>query len=142
MQLHDIQPKTKRKKSKRVGRGATRGTYSGKGIKGQKARSGRKMRPEMRDIIKKIHKKRGYRFASIQDKPAIINLEKLHVFSEGEKITPKILVEKKMIRLVGGKVPVVKILGSGDIKKKLTFSGCFFSKEAKNKIEKAGGKII
>ena len=142
MQLHNIQPKTKRKKSKRVGRGATRGMYSGRGRKGQKARSGRKMRPELRDIIKKIHKKRGYRFASIQEKPAVINVGRFYEFPEGATVSPEILVEKKLVRKTGGRVPRVKILGGGDITQKLVFSGCIFSKEAKEKIEKAGGKII
>ena len=58
MQIHQIIPKTKSKKGKYIGRGGKRGTYSGRGIKGQKARAGRKMRPEIRDMIKKLPKKR------------------------------------------------------------------------------------
>lgn len=99
------------------------------------------MRPEMRDIIKKIHKKRGYKFASIQEKPVIINIMKLQAFPDGTKVSPKFLVEKKLIQGKSGKIPSVKVLGSGDIKNKLIFSGFLFSKEAKVKIEKAGGSI-
>ncbi|HOK35099.1 MAG TPA: hypothetical protein PLL80_00755 [Candidatus Pacearchaeota archaeon] len=59
MQLHQIQPTHKPKDKKRIGRGGKRGTYSGKGIKGQTSRAGAKIRPEIRDFIKKIPKKRG-----------------------------------------------------------------------------------
>lgn len=64
MQLNQLKPKIKNKNSKRVGRGGKRGAYSGKGLKGQKSRAGRKIRPQIRDIIKRIPKKRGYRFKS------------------------------------------------------------------------------
>ncbi|MDP3725906.1 MAG: uL15 family ribosomal protein, partial [bacterium] len=101
MQIHEIKPKHKRKKIKRLGRGATRGTYSGRGIKGQKARAGRRMRPEMRDIIKKIHKKRGRgrnSLTSIQEKPIIINIADLNVFNDGTVISPHVLFQKKLIQ--------------------------------------------
>jgi len=62
MQLHQIQPITKRRIKRRVGRGGKRGTYSGRGGKGQTARAGAKVRPEIRDLIKKIPKIKGYRF--------------------------------------------------------------------------------
>lgn len=142
MQLHQIKPKTKNKKHKRVGRGGKRGTYSGRGIKGQKARAGRKMRPEMRDIIKKLPKKRGYRFASFQEKPAVVNLGLIDkYFKEGEKITPKLLVEKELVKKIGGKIPLIKLLGAGEVSKKLTVAGCRISKSAKEKIEKLGGNV-
>ena len=141
MQLHEIKPTHKRKKIKRVGRGATRGTYSGRGIKGQKARSGRKMRPEMRDIIKKIHKKRGYQFASINEKPVILNIVDLNIFEDGALVSPRTLVEKNLIRKIKKSFPMVKILGNGEIKKKLVVSSCAVSLSAKTKIEKAGGSI-
>ena len=76
MQLHKLKPNYKAKKRKRIGRGGKRGTYSGRGIKGQKSRAGGKLRPEMRDIIKKIPKKRGYRFKSIRENNSqIVNLK-------------------------------------------------------------------
>lgn len=62
MQLHELKPKHKRKKRKRVGRGGKRGTYSGRGIKGQKARAGRRLKPVIRELIKRYPKLRGYKF--------------------------------------------------------------------------------
>lgn len=61
MQLHELKPIHKRKKAKRVGRGGKRGTYSGRGQKGQRARAGRKMKPVVREIIKRYPKLRGYK---------------------------------------------------------------------------------
>jgi large subunit ribosomal protein L15 len=63
MQIHDIKPDNKIKSKKRIGRGGKKGTYSGKGVKGQKSRAGAKIRPEIRDFIKKIPKLRGYKFS-------------------------------------------------------------------------------
>ena len=60
MQSHQLKPTHKRKKPQRIGRGGKRGTYSGAGIKGQKSRAGAKIRPEIRDFIKKLHKLRGH----------------------------------------------------------------------------------
>jgi len=59
MQLHNLAPRTKSKKSVQVGRGGTRGKTSGRGTKGQNARAGRKKRPEIRDFIKRFPKLRG-----------------------------------------------------------------------------------
>lgn len=61
MQLHQIKKTKSSKKKKRIGRGGKKGTYCGKGIKGQKSRAGAKIRPEIRDFIKKIPKVRGYK---------------------------------------------------------------------------------
>lgn len=60
MQLHELKPIHKRKKPKRIGRGGKRGTYSGRGVKGQKARAGRKLKPIIREIIKRYPKIRGH----------------------------------------------------------------------------------
>lgn len=142
MQLHQIKAKTKKKAKKLIGRGGKRGTYSGKGLKGQKSRAGHKMRPELRDIIKKIPKKRGYRFKSFKVNPIAVNLNVLEKhFSDNEKVHPKSLLEKGVIAKIGGSLPEVKLLGSGTITKKLLVSYCQISKSAKEKIEKAGGKI-
>ena len=142
MQIHQIIPKTKSKKGKYIGRGGKRGTYSGRGIKGQKARAGRKMRPEIRDMIKKLPKKRGYRFKSFQKDSVIVNLESLNKkLADNSEITPKILVENELVKMRGGKIPSVKILGKGEINKKFYVSGCLLSKSAKEKIEKANGKV-
>lgn len=135
MQLHELKPKTKSKR-KRIGRGGKRGTYSGRGIKGQKSRAGRGPRPAIRDIIKKIPKKRGYRFKSIKKKPQIVNLKDLNkVFKSGEKVTPETLLEKGLIGKVKGKMPKVKILGTGKLSKKLTVERCSMSKSVEKAIK-------
>ncbi len=131
MQLHQLKLKHKTKKKKRIGRGGKRGTYSGRGMKGQKSRAGRGPRPALRDIIKKIPKKRGYRFRSVKDKPQILNLKDLEKhFKSGDKINAKTLLEKGLIVKVRGKMPEVKILGKGKITKKLEIEGCKVSKSA------------
>ncbi len=142
MQIHQIKPKTKSKTAKRVGRGGKRGTYSGKGMKGQKSRAGRKMRPQLRDTIKKLPKKRGYRFKSIGEKVLTANLGILDKkFNNGDIITPATLIEKGVIKAKKGKILAVKILGTGEISKKLAVSGCLVSESAAEKIKKAGGEI-
>ena len=129
MQLHELKPTHKSKKKKRIGRGGKRGTYSGRGVKGQKSRAGRGPRPALRDIIKKIPKKRGYRFKSIKKKPQVVNLKDLEKhFTASEKVTPKTLLEKGLIGKVKGKMPKVKILGQGKLSKKLTVERCLISK--------------
>ncbi|MCD6528371.1 50S ribosomal protein L15 [bacterium] len=142
MQLHQLKPNHKRKKRKRVGRGGKRGTYSGRGIKGQKARSGAKGKPIIRELIKRYPKLRGYKFKSKKSKIAILNLEALEKsFNSKERVTPEILLEKKIIRKIKGRLPEVKILGKGEITKPLIIEGCQLSKQAKEKIEKAGGTV-
>lgn len=145
MQTHNLKRKTKRVTSKPVGRGGKRGKTSGRGTKGQKARAGNKKRPEMRDIIKKIPKLRGRGkniFQSIQTKPVVVNLEKIEVIIEkGDTVTPAFLYEKGLISKKGGKLPKVKILGMGDLSKSFNIKGCTVSASAKEKIEKAGGKV-
>ncbi len=143
MQIHQLKPKHKKKKKKRVGRGGKKGTYCGRGIKGQKARAGRKMQPIIRQILKKYPKLRGYKFSSLKKETAIVNLEVLDKkFKDGDLITPQVLIEKKIIKKVKGKIPPVKILGRGNLSKKLIIQNCFLSEIAKSKIEKAGGKIV
>jgi large subunit ribosomal protein L15 len=141
IQIHQLKPIHKRKDEKRVGRGGKRGKYSGRGIKGQKSRAGRRLKPIIREILKKYPKLRGYRFKAKKEYE-IINLDSIEKkFKEGEKVTPETLVEKGLIRKRGGKIPEVKILGRGEITKKLTFENCKLSKSAKEKIEKANGEI-
>lgn len=146
MQIHQIKPKYKKKKKKRIGRGGKRGTYSGRGIKGQKARAGASLQPAIRIFIKRYPKLRGYKQKSkIQIsgfKSAILNLDILEKkFKDGEKITPKVLLDKGIIRKIKGKIPKVKILGRGEIKKKLIIEGCEISKKAEEEIKKAGGTV-
>jgi len=146
MQLHELKPIHKLKKPKRVGRGGKRGTYAGRGIKGQKSRAGRRLKPIIREIIKKYPKLRGYKFKSKiknqKSKIVIVNLEALEKkFKTGEIISPRILLERKIIRKIKGRISGVKILGKGEITKKLIIEGCEISKSAKEKIEKVGGEI-
>jgi len=142
MQLHQIKTKTEKKSKKRVGRGGKRGGYSGRGIKGQKSRAGRKMRPQLRDIIKRIPKKRGYNAPKIGKKPTVINLEVLEKkFNHNERVNPQILLKKGIIAKTKGFLPKVKLLGTGVLTKKLLVSECQISGPAKEKIINAGGSI-
>lgn len=142
MQLHQLKPIHKRKKKKRVGRGGKRGTYSGRGIKGQKARAGFSLKPSIRVFIKRYHKLRGYKFKGKGSKLQVLNIKTLEEkFKTNETINPKILLDKKIIRRIKGKTPGVKILGKGKLTKKLIVENCELSKTAKEKIEKAGGKV-
>jgi len=143
MQLHQLKPVHKTKEKKRVGRGGKRGTYSGRGVKGQKSRAGRKLKPIIREILKKYPKLRGYSFKSKQEK-VIVNLKDLErKFKEGEKVTPETLFERGLIEKISGKIPkIVKILAQGELKKKLIFERCQFSKKAKEMIQKTGSKIL
>ena len=141
MQTHTLKREHPNKKKRQVGRGGTRGKTSGRGGKGQTARAGNKRRPQIRDIIKKLPKLLGYRFKSATSKPAVVNVGALNVFKAGEVVTPKALFEKKLIRQIGGIIPKVKILGTGELKIKLSIEKCLVSKEAMEKIKKAGGSV-
>lgn len=142
MQLHQLKLKTKRKKKKRVGRGGKRGTYSGRGMKGQKARAGSKLKPVIRQFVKKYPKLRGYRFKGKDEKIAIVNVKDLEKkFRANSTINPQALIKAKLIRKIKGKVPQVKILAKGELTKKLVIEDCQVSKGAKEKIEKAGGIV-
>jgi|TARA_B100000315_G_C14420537_1_gene515354 large subunit ribosomal protein L15 len=112
-------------------------------MKGQKAHSSGHIRPESRDIIKKLPKLRGYRFKSRQEKPVVVNVGMLEgTFKAGEDVTPKTLVSKGLVRRIKkGRIPHVKILGHGSLKKKLVLSGVVVSETARKHIEKAGGNI-
>ena len=143
MQIHQLKPKTKWKSKKRVGRGGIKGTYSGRGLKGQNSRAGHKLPPIVRSIIKRYPKLRGYDFRANFNKPIAVNLAIIEKkFDDGAIINPQTLIEKKVIRTFLGDTPVVKILAKGDIKKKFDVQNCFVSKSAKIKIEKAGGKVV
>lgn len=142
MQLHELKPIHKLKRKKRVGRGGKKGTYSGRGIKGQKSRAGRRLKPVIREFIKRYPKLRGYKFKKKRLKMVFINIETLeNEFKDSEKVTPKILLDRKLISRIKGKTPKVKILGKGKLTKKLIIEECQTSKGAKERIEKAGGII-
>lgn len=142
MQSNNLKRKTPNKTSRQVGRGGKRGKTSGRGTKGQLARAGHKVRPEIRDVIKRLPKLRGYSFNSINWKPETIDLAKLEgAFKSGDTVSPASLLEKGLVRQVGGMAPKVKILSDGEISKKLIIENCLISLNAKTKIEAAGGKV-
>jgi large subunit ribosomal protein L15 len=145
MQLHTIKPNTKNKKRMTVGRGGKRGKTSGRGTKGQNARSGHKKRPELRDIIKKLPKQRGRGkniFQSFQVKPVVVNVGAFDaVFEKGTVVTPTLLKQKGLVRFLKGNKPLVKVLALGEVTKAYTVKGCAVSAGAKEKIEKAGGSV-
>jgi large subunit ribosomal protein L15 len=131
---------------RRVGRGqsSTRGKQSGRGGKGQTARAGNKRRPEWRDIIKKLPKRRGYgknRGRTVD--PTLPNALALSLtrldtlFESGAEINPNVLTERG---LLGRKRIPVKIVG-GTTAKKFIITGCAVSASARAVIEKAGGSI-
>jgi large subunit ribosomal protein L15 len=151
LNLSTLKPAQKRRARKRVGRGLAsgKGRYSGRGIKGQKARAGsHKMRPGFEGgqmpIYMRLGKLRGpyskdampvgpHRTSTIP-----VNLRDLdRVFDDGAEVTLEGLVDKGLIKNTRTDV---KILGQGDLKKKLTVTAHAFSATAKEKIEKAGGK--
>lgn len=147
MQTHDIKPKTKRQTKKVVGRGGKRGKTSGRGMKGQNARSGNSKRPETRDMIKKIPKLRGHGKnrgkTVVPKKPNIVvNLASLEAnFATGDAVNPASLADKGVITLKKSKPAKVKVLAMGDLTKKLTITDCIVSKTAAEKITAAGGTV-
>ena len=146
MQLHELKQTHKKKPKKRIGRGGKKGTYSGRGIKGQKSRAGGNLAPVIRGFIKRYPKLRGYRFKSripnIKSQIATVNLDILEKkFNSGEAVTPQILLERRIVCRMGGRTPRVKILGDGKLAKSLFVEGCRVSRKAKEQIEKAGGKV-
>ena len=145
MQIHELKRTTKNYKAPRVGRGGKRGKTSGRGTKGQLARAGHKVRPQIRDTIKKIPKLRGRGrnfLKSIVLPNVVINLSVLEKhFAGGEAVSREILVAKKLVSINKGSTANVKILGTGEITKKLIVSDCLVSTSAKEKIEKVGGVV-
>ena len=147
MQLNELKRNNPNPNSKRVGRGRKRGKTSGKGMKGQKARTGNSTRPALRDIIKKIPKLRGQGVHGNKNKEIInkyvaINLSQLESnYSDGDTVNQKTLIEKGLARSKHGKVLRSKILANGELTKKLTIEGLLISKTAVEKVQKAGGNI-
>ncbi len=143
MQIHQLKREHPQKSKKRVGRGGKRGKTSGRGTKGQKARAGAKFRPEMRDIIKKLPKLRGYQFHSIVEKPTIVttgSIDKRAI--AGVEVSPAYLLDQGLIKMRKGKVPAVKILHRGGLSKAVTIKGCAVSKSVRDLVLKAGGSVL
>ena len=140
--LHTLAPNAgSRKKKKRVGRGnaSGHGTTATRGTKGQRARSGvsgLKLKGFRQNLLQ-MPKLRG--FKSLREKPAILSVAFLEKkFENGSTITPELLAKKGYVR----KKEAVKILNVGEITKKFTLKGLALSKAAREKIEKAGGKVL
>ena len=143
MKLHELSPaEGSVKENYRKGRGAGSGNgkTAGKGHKGQNARSGGGVRPGFEGgqlpLYRKLPKRgfNNYRFAK---KYAIINIQSLNKFNDGEVVDSAALLSAGIIHNV---FDGVKVLGEGDIAKKLTVKAAIFSASAKEKIEAAGGK--
>ena len=143
LSLHTLYPGIgSKKKAKRIGRGnaSGSGTYAGRGLKGQRSRSGGKGGLKLRglkQVMLSTPKLPG--FKSHYPKNQVVKLSILEsTFEAGAEITKAVLVEKGLIKNV--KLPV-KILNSGELTKKLVINGCLVSQAAKAKIEAAGGEI-
>jgi large subunit ribosomal protein L15 len=144
MQIHSLNLKAKRKK-KRIGRGGKKGTYSGKGIKGQSSRAGFHARADFEGgrtpLTMTTPKLRG--FKGSQEGFIIVNVGKFDkLFKENEEINPETLTQKGLVKIPHGKMKTkIKILGDGELKGKFTVRGCMVSQSAKKKIEAAKGKV-
>lgn len=144
MQIHDLRPVHKLKKKKRVGRGGKRGTYSGRGQKGQRSRAGAKIKPMERELILRIPKRRGLGFSRPRKGMAAVTVPIEAIakyFKEGETVSPAALVEKGLVDREGGRIPKVKILGSGKLTKRFSVEGCAYSQASRKAIEAAGGTM-
>ena len=143
MMLEKLSPALgSKKKRKRVGRGdgSRHGTYSGRGCKGQKSRSGNKMRPGFEGgqmpLIKRLPQKRG--FVNIfRTEYSTVNIGQLGIFEPGSEVTPEKLLATGIVKSL--RRPI-KILGNGEIGHPLVIKANKFSAAAKAKIEAAGGK--
>ena len=143
MKLHELRPNDKAfKERKRVGRGpgSGLGKTSGKGHKGQNARSGGGVRPGFEGgqlpLFRRLPK-RGFSNAKFKTVYAVINLSDLNKFEDGAIVTPEILKEMGILK---NQLDGVKVLGNGKLEKKLTVKAHRFSKTAQEAIEKMGGK--
>ncbi len=143
MKLHDLQPaEGSKKRRKRVGRGisAGQGKTAGRGTKGQKARTGRGIKPYFEGgqlpLVRRLPHTRG--FTNIfKINYQVVNLDTLNnKFDSGAEVNPAALVERGLV----DNAEHVKILGRGELKKALTVHAHAFSEGAKEKIAAAGGK--
>ena len=144
LSLNNLKPsKGAYKKRKRVGRGnaSGHGTFSCRGMKGQRSRSGGKNKLKykgMKMMLQRIPKKRG--FNSPYPKAEVVNLKDLEKnFNDGETVNSRGLHKKGLIGTIS---KGVKVLGVGELKKKLIVENCELSAGARKAVEDAGGKII
>ena len=144
MRQDELSPAPGSKRSrKRVGRGdgSGHGTYSGRGVKGQKSRSGYRMKPGFEGgqlpLIKRLPRKRG--FVNIfRTEYSVVSIGKLNMFESGSEVTPEKMVAAGLVKSL--RQPV-KVLADGDIGHPVAVKAHKFSAAAKAKIEAAGGKV-
>ena len=143
MKLNELKPATNNKTRTRVGRGVGSGLgkTSGRGHKGQKARSGGGVRRGFEGGQTPLYRrlpKRGFSNAKFTTRYATINLDDLNkYFKDGDVVTPEVLKEKGILK---NQLSGVKVLANGTLEKKLTVKANRFSSVAVSKIEAAGGK--
>jgi len=130
MQLHKLQREHPRKRKKIIGRGGKRGTTAGRGTKGQRARAGHRIRPEIRDTIKRLPKRRGYRFSSRRLPAQVVSLATLRKhFVDGDVVSPATLAAKSLIR--NANWPVKILAGDKGAAIKFTIKDCQLSASVK-----------
>lgn len=141
MKLNELEASTKARKRIGRGPGSGNGKTSGKGHKGQNARSGGGVRPGFEGGQLPLYRrlsKRGFNNYNFQTTYATVNVGDLERFEEGTVVTKELLVE---VGLVKKELDGIKILGNGELTKKLTVKANKFSSTAKTKIENVGGTI-
>jgi large subunit ribosomal protein L15 len=140
MQIHELTLSKKRKRGQRVGRGGKRGIYSGRGNKGQKARTNHRLKLKRigSGLARHVPKLGG--FVSLRPRSVAVDIKRLEEkFSNGELVTPITLKSKGIIKSIN--YPV-KIVGNTELTKKLSVRECLTTASSKKSIEKAGGKVI
>ena len=143
MKLHELERNIKATgKKKRVGRGSGSGLgkTSGRGQKGQKARSGGSINPVFEGGQLPLYRrlpKRGFTNGKFRTRYAVINLKELNVFENGTLVTPALLKEKGIIK---NQLDGIKVLGEGKLEKNLTIQANKFSTTALEKIKESGSK--
>ena len=144
MKLHELEKNigaTKKRKIVGRGRGSGLGKTSGKGHKGQNARSGGGVRAVFEGGQTPLYRrlpKRGFNNYEFQTKYAVINVSDLNRFENGTVVSPALLKEAGLVK---NQLDGIKVLGNGNLEKKLTIQAHKFSKTAVEKIEKSGSKI-
>lgn len=144
MKLHELKPaKGAVRAKRRIGRGTAsgQGKSAGRGGDGQWSRSGAGVRPGFEGGQMPLYRrlpKRGFNNYEFETRYSAINIDRLNIFEDGTEVTPELLVERRVIRKMAK--DGVKILGNGNLEKKLTVKANKFTKSAAEKIEAAGGK--
>ena len=144
MKLHELEKNigaTQKRKIVGRGRGSGLGKTSGKGHKGQNARSGGGVRAVFEGGQTPLYRrlpKRGFNNAQFRTEYAVINVSDLNRFDNGTVVSPALLKE---VGLIKNQLDGIKVLGNGELTKKLTIQANKFSKTAVEKIEKSGSKI-